>query len=43
MMLELLRHPLEALKCLGTEENGKSSFIRTLSDYYGIMESFKSL
>lgn len=42
MMLELLRHPLEALKCLGTEENGKSSFIRTL-DYYGIMESFKSL
>ena len=42
MMLELLRHPLEVLKCLGTEENGKSSFIRTL-DYYGIMESFKSL
>ena len=42
MMLELLRHHLEALKCLGKEENGKSSFIRT-PDYYSIMESFKSL
>lgn len=41
MMLELLRHHLEALKCLGKEENGKS-FIRT-PDYYSIMESFKSL
>lgn len=42
MMLELLRHHLEALKCLGMEENGKSSFIRT-PDYYSIMESVKSL
>lgn len=42
MMLELLRHHSEALKCLGKEENGKSSFIKT-PDYYGIMESFKSL
>lgn len=42
MMLELPRHHLEALKCLGMEENGKSSFVRTL-DYYGIMESFKLL
>ena len=42
MMLELLRHHLEALKCLGKEENGKSSFITT-PDYYGIMEGFKSL
>lgn len=41
MMLELLRHHLEVLKCLGKEENGKS-FIRT-PDYYSIMESFKSL